>query len=84
MRIFYVRARFKLNGQSESKSGYVLALTMADALSYAGDKIRTYGKVDIFHIEGHRRSENQKAGQAAKEQPADHWDKLFSFKVKKQ
>jgi len=82
MYIFFIRALFTLKGKTESKSGYVLAETMAEAIAFAGDKIRTYGKVDIFHMEGHRRSENQKAAEAAKEQPADHWDKLYSFKSK--
>jgi len=84
MHIYYVKARFKLDGDEASKQGYILAKSVFDAFQFAGDKIRTYGKkVDIHFMEGDLRNEQLNVVECAKKQPKDHWDKLFSLTTKK-
>lgn len=79
MPIFYVKALFKCEGIEQSKSGYVMAETIADAMSWAGDRIRTYGlRIDIHHMECSRRQEQLMAEECYAQQPVEHWDKLFS------
>jgi pyrimidine operon attenuation protein/uracil phosphoribosyltransferase len=79
MHIYYVKARFMLNGSNQSKAGYVLAEKLSEALSFAAAKIRTYGKVDITFMECDLRNEQLQVEERAAKQPADHWDKLISL-----
>lgn len=84
MHIYYVKARFRISGKEHSKQGYVLAEKIADAMTFAGDKIRTYDKtVDIHYMEAHRMEEQLKVVERAGKQAEDHWDKLYTLTTKK-